>query len=98
MGVSSLSCLPVIARSATGYLLMPSRGVAVRQAPYACGSRCRHRVQGIEWSHACVLVRMACLGNPDPVDMKVYCPTGKETFDDEKTQEAPSRGDRCEAA
>jgi len=42
--------------------------------------------------------RVACLGNPDPVDMKVYCPTGKETFDDEKTEEAPSRGDRCEAA
>jgi hypothetical protein len=44
------------------------------------------------------LLGMACLGNPDPVDMKVYCPTGKETFDDEKTEEAPSRGDRCEAA
>jgi hypothetical protein len=43
-------------------------------------------------------VVVACLGNPDPVDMKVYCPTGKETFDDEKTEEAPSRGDRCEAA
>jgi hypothetical protein len=41
---------------------------------------------------------LACLGNPDPVDMKVYCPTGKETFDDEKTEEAPSRGDRCQAA
>jgi hypothetical protein len=44
-------------------------------------------------------VDMACLGNPDPADMKVYCPTGKETFDDdETTEEAPSRGDRCEAA
>jgi hypothetical protein len=32
---------------------------------------------------------LACLGNPDPVGMKVYCPTGKETFDDEKTEEAP---------
>ncbi len=31
---------------------------------------------------------MACLGNPDPVDRKVYCPTGKETFDDETTEEA----------
>jgi hypothetical protein len=42
---------------------------------------------------------LACLGNPDPADMKVYCPTGKETFDDdETTEEAPSRGDRCEAA
>ena len=45
-----------------------------------------------------VIKDVACLGNPDPVDMKVYCPTGKETFDDEKTEEAPSRGDRCEAA
>jgi hypothetical protein len=43
-------------------------------------------------------VPLACLGNPDPVDMKVYCPTGKETFDDETTEEASSRGDRCEAA
>jgi hypothetical protein len=34
---------------------------------------------------------LACLGNPDPGDMKVYCPTGKETFDDdETTEEAPS--------
>jgi len=42
---------------------------------------------------------LACLGNPDPGDMKVYCPVGKETFDDdETTEEAPSRGDRCEAA
>ena len=47
-----------------------------------------------EWKDEIV----ACLGNPDPVDMKVYCPTGKETFDDEKTEEAPTRGDRCEAA
>jgi hypothetical protein len=31
---------------------------------------------------------VACLGNPDPVDMQVYCPTGKETFNDEKTEEA----------
>ena len=41
---------------------------------------------------------LACLGNPDPVGMKVYCPTGKETFDDEKTEEAPPRRDRGEAA
>jgi hypothetical protein len=34
---------------------------------------------------------VACLGNPDPGDMKVYCPEGKETFDDdETTEEAPS--------
>ena len=34
---------------------------------------------------------LACLGNPDPGDMKVYCPEGKETFDDdETTEEAPS--------
>jgi hypothetical protein len=36
---------------------------------------------------------LACLGNPDPVGMKVYCPTGKETFDDETTEEAPPRRD-----
>jgi hypothetical protein len=41
---------------------------------------------------------LACLGNPDPVGMKVYCPTGKETFDDETTEEAPPRRDRGEAA
>jgi len=28
--------------------------------------------------------------------MKVYCPTGKETFDDEKTEEAPPRHDLVE--
>ena len=34
---------------------------------------------------------LACFGNPDPVGMKVYCPVGKETFDDdETTEEAPS--------
>lgn len=34
---------------------------------------------------------LACFGNPDPVGMKVYCPEGKETFDDdETTEEAPS--------
>jgi hypothetical protein len=44
-------------------------------------------------------VDVAWFGNPDPADMKVYCPTGKETFDDdETTEEAPSRGDRCQAA
>ena len=41
---------------------------------------------------------LACLGNPDPVGMKVYCPMGKETFDNEKTEEAPPRRDRDEAA
>jgi hypothetical protein len=25
--------------------------------------------------------RLACLGNLDPVDMTVFCPTGKETFE-----------------
>jgi putative transposase len=41
---------------------------------------------------------LACFGIPDPADIKVYCPTGKETFDDdETTKEAPYRGDRCEA-
>lgn len=24
-----------------------------------------------------MLVRLACLGSPDPVGVKVYCPTGK---------------------
>lgn len=34
---------------------------------------------------------MACLGNPDPSEVKVYCPEGKETFDGDKTTEkAPS--------
>jgi hypothetical protein len=33
--------------------------------------------------------KVACLGNPDPVGIKVYCPMGKETFDDETTKEAP---------
>jgi hypothetical protein len=41
---------------------------------------------------------LACLGNPDPAGMKVYCPMGKETFDDETTEEAPPRRDRGEAA
>ena len=41
--------------------------------------------------------KLACLGNPDPVGMKVYRPTGKETFDDEKKEEAPPRRDRGEA-
>jgi predicted DNA-binding transcriptional regulator YafY len=36
-------------------------------------------------------IAVACLGNPEPVGMKVYCPTGKETFDDETTEEAPPR-------
>ena len=32
---------------------------------------------------------MACLGNPDPVGMKVYAPVGEETFDDiEEAEEA----------
>jgi hypothetical protein len=43
-------------------------------------------------------VLVACLGNPDPVGMKVYCPTRKETFDDETTKEASPRRDRGEAA
>jgi hypothetical protein len=34
---------------------------------------------------------LACLGNPGPVDMKVYRPEGKKTFNDEETtEEAPS--------
>ena len=58
---------------------------------------------GSEFTAKCVRewlgrVGVACLGNPDPVGMKVYCPTGKETFDDETTEEAPPRRDRGEAA
>ena len=42
---------------------------------------------------------LACLGNPDLGDMKVYCPEEKETLDDDETKkESPSRGDHCEAA
>jgi hypothetical protein len=34
---------------------------------------------------------MACFGNLDPVDTNVYCPEGKEAFNDEETTEkAPS--------
>ncbi len=37
------------------------------------------------------IVAVACLGKPDSADMKVYCPMGKKTFDDdETTEEAPS--------
>jgi hypothetical protein len=42
---------------------------------------------------------LACLGNPDPVDMKVYAPAGEETFDDiQTTEEAQAGADRREAA
>jgi hypothetical protein len=55
-----------------------------------------YRMRRIDFSK---LYGVACLGNPDPCDMKVYCPEGKETFDDdETTEEAPSRGGRCQAA
>jgi hypothetical protein len=47
-------------------------------------SRTESRPQGL----------LAYLGNPDPVDPKVYCPQGEETFDDETTGEAPSRGNQ----
>jgi hypothetical protein len=53
------------------------------------------RLTGLDFMYQAIL---ACLGNPDPVGMKVYCPTGKETFDDETTEEAPPRRDRGEAA
>ena len=56
----------------------------------------RHRYHGVFAPNHPLL---AWFGNPDPADMKVYCPTGKETFDDdETTEEAQSRGDRCQAA
>jgi len=38
---------------------------------------------------------VACLGNPDPVGMKVYAPAGQETFDDiQATKEAQAGADR----
>ena len=44
-------------------------------------------------------LRVACLGNPDPVGMKVYAPAGEETFDDiQTTEEAQAGADRREAA
>jgi hypothetical protein len=58
-----------------------------------------HLVPTLQWGDIVVMDNLgahkvagvACLGNPDPGDMKVYCPTGKETFDDdETTEEAPS--------
>ena len=48
---------------------------------------------------AFTLVELACLGNPDPVGMKVYAPVGEETFDDiQTTEEAQAGADRREAA
>jgi hypothetical protein len=42
---------------------------------------------------------VACLGNPDPVGMKVYAPVGEETFDDiQTTEEAQAGADRRETA
>ena len=44
-------------------------------------------------------VFVAGLGNPGPVEMKVYRPEGKEALNDvETTEEAPSRGDCPEVA
>jgi hypothetical protein len=44
-------------------------------------------------------VIVACLGNPDPVGMKVYAPSGEETFDDvQTTEEAQAGADRRQAA
>jgi hypothetical protein len=44
-------------------------------------------------------VSLACFGNPDPVGMKVYAPSGEETFDDiHTTEEAQAGADRREAA
>ena len=43
--------------------------------------------------------RLACLGNPEPVGMKVYAPAGEEAFDDiQTTEEAQARADRRKAA
>ena len=45
------------------------------------------------------LLSLAWFGNPDPVDMKVYCTCGEEAFDDEETtEEAQAGGDRRETA
>ena len=44
-------------------------------------------------------VPTVCLGNPDPVGMKVYDPKGEETFVGTRTtEEAPSGADRRQAA
>jgi len=41
----------------------------------------------------------ACIGDPDPVGMKVYAPSGEETFDDiQTTEEAEAGADRREPA
>ena len=53
------------------------------------------------WVYAlCLAVALvACLGNPDPVGMKVYAPAGEETFDDiQTTEEAQAGADRRETA
>jgi hypothetical protein len=42
---------------------------------------------------------LACLGNPDPVGMKVHAPKGEETVGDiDTTEEAQAGADRREAA
>jgi hypothetical protein len=42
---------------------------------------------------------LACLGNPDPVVMKVCASKGEETFDNiDTTEEAQAGADRREAA
>jgi hypothetical protein len=41
---------------------------------------------------------LAWLRNPDPEGMKVYLLRDRTTFADETMEEAPSRGDRCQAA
>jgi hypothetical protein len=59
-----------------------------------------YRIDLFNQMHECASARgielavhfmVACLGKPDPEDMNVYCPMGKQTFDDdETTEEAPS--------
>ncbi len=45
------------------------------------------------------LLEVACLGDPDPVGMKVYAPAAEETYDDiQTTEEAEVGADRREAA
>ena len=43
-------------------------------------------------------LKLACLGNPDPVGMKVYAPSGEETFDDIQTTEEAQAGADCREA
>ena len=64
-------------------------GVSSGHAVWAEQRRVRHTRSNPGGPTQSGMPTLACLGNPDPVGMKVYCPTGKETFDDETTKETP---------